>query len=45
MTHRRNTRDVQQAGDPFVAALCVREQGFDSALAASSGGLLAAGGV
>ena len=29
MTHTRNIRDdVQQAGDPSVAALCVRDQGF-----------------
>ena len=29
MTHTRTTRDyTQQAGDPSVAALCVRDQGF-----------------
>ena len=44
MTHTRNIRDdVQQAGDPSVAALCVRDK--DSALAASCGEPLAAGGV
>ena len=32
MTHRRNIRDVQQAGEPSVAALCVREQGFSACL-------------
>ena len=32
MTHRRNIRDVQQAGAPSVAALCVREQGFGACL-------------
>ena len=32
MVHRRNIRDVQQAGEPSVAALCVREQGFSACL-------------
>ena len=34
MTHTRNIRDdVQQAGDPSVAALCcVRDQGFSACL-------------
>ena len=31
MTHTRNIRDdVQQAGDPSVAVLCVRDQGFSA---------------
>ena len=31
LTHTRNIRDdVQQAGDPSVAALCVRDQGFSA---------------
>ena len=30
MTHRHNTRDVQQAGETSAAALCVREQGFSA---------------
>ena len=35
MTHTRNIRDdAQQAGDPSVAALCVRDQGFSSLLQA-----------
>ena len=42
MTHTRNIRDVQQAGDPSVAALSVTK---DSALAASCSEFLAAGGV
>ena len=43
MTHRVNIRDdVQQAGDPSVAALCVRDK--DSALAASCGEPLALAG-
>ena len=44
MTHTRNIRDdVQQAGDPSAAVFCVRDQ--DSALSASCGEPLAAGGV
>ena len=43
MTHTRIRDDVQQAGDPSVAALCVRDQ--DSALAASCDEPLAAGRV
>ena len=44
MTHRRNIRDVQQAGEPSVAAaLCVREKGFSAC--ASCGEFPAAGGV
>ena len=33
MTHTRNIRDgVQQAGDPSVAALCVRDQGLQAVM-------------
>ena len=28
--HRRNIRDVQQAGEPFDAAPCVRKRGFSA---------------